>query len=59
MIPRRLSKVNHRKHVIGELRGIPVLDGDDVQAEDWALGVFGGKLLAIDISVMCESQMKG
>jgi hypothetical protein len=59
MTPRRLSKVNHRKHVVGELRGIRVLGGDDEQTEDCALGVFEGKLLARDISVMCESRMKG
>ena len=52
MSPRRLSKVNHRRHVVGELRGIRVLGGDDVQTEDWTLGVFEGKLLARDISVV-------
>ena len=55
MTLRRLSKVNHRKHVVGELRGIRVLGDDDVQTEDWALGVFEGRLLARDILVMCES----
>ena len=40
MNPKRLSKVNHRKHAIGELRGIRVLGGDDVLNEDWALRVF-------------------
>ena len=56
----RLSKVNHRKHVVGELRGIRVLGGDDVQTEDWTLGVFEGKLLARDISesAMCENQIR-
>ena len=53
MSPERLSKVNHRRHVVGELRGIRVLGGDDVQTEDWTLGVFEGKLLARDISVVC------
>jgi len=47
MSPRRLSKVNHRKHVVGELRGIRVLVGGDVQTEDWTLGVFVGKLLVV------------
>jgi len=47
MSPTRLSKVNHRKHVVGELRGIRVLDGDDVQTEDCTLGVFEEKLLAL------------
>jgi hypothetical protein len=51
MTPRRLSKVNHQRHVIGELRGIRVLGGDDVQTEDWASGVYEGKMLARDISV--------
>ena len=44
--------------MVGELRGIRVLGGDDVQTEDWTLGVFEGKLLARDISVVCENQMK-
>jgi hypothetical protein len=59
MTPTRLSKVNHRKHVVGELRGTRVLDGDDVQTEDWTLGVFGWKLLAKDISAVCEEKMRG
>ena len=60
MTPRRLSKVNHRKHVVGELRGIRVLGGDDVQTEDWILGVFEVKSLARDISesVICENPDK-
>jgi len=47
MSPTKLSKVNHRKHVIGELRGIRVLGGDDVQIEDWTLDVFEWKLLVV------------
>jgi len=47
MTPSRLSKVNHRKHVVEELCGIRVLGGDDVQTEDWALSVFEGKLLVV------------
>ena len=60
MSPTRLSKVNHRKHVVGELRGIRGLGGDDVQTEDWTLGVFEEKLLARDISesVKRENQMR-
>jgi hypothetical protein len=61
MIPRRLSKVNHRKHAIGGLRGIRVLCGDDVQIGDWALSVFEGKMmmLARDNVSMCKNQMQG
>ena len=40
--------------MVGELRGIRVLGGDDVQTEDWTLDVFEGKLLAGDISVVCK-----
>ena len=58
MTPARLSKVNHRKHVVGELCGIRVLYGDDVQTEDWTLAVFERKLLARDISAICEREMK-
>ena len=58
MIPRRLSKVNHRKRVDGELRGIRVLSGDDVQTEDWALSVFEGKLFARDMSVCMKARWK-
>lgn len=49
MNPTRLSKVNHQKHAIEELRGIRVLDGGDVQIEDWALSVFEEKMLARDM----------
>ena len=38
--------------MVGELHGNRVFDGDDVQTEDLALGVFEGMLLARDISVM-------
>jgi len=47
MTPRRLSKVNHRRHVVGELRGTRVLGGDDVQTADWASGVYEGKMLVV------------
>jgi len=47
MIPRRLSKVNHRKHGIEELLGIRVLGGDDVQNEDLTLSVFDLKVLRV------------
>ena len=56
MIPRKLSKVNHRRHVVEELRGIRVLDGDDVQTEDWASGVYEGKMFARDISVYVKAR---
>lgn len=56
MTPRRLSKVNHQKHVVGELRGIRVLGDDDAQTEDWALSVFEGKLLARKMSVCVRAR---
>lgn len=58
MTPRRLSKVNHQKHVVGELRGIRVLGDDDAQTEDWALSVFEGKLLARKMSVCVRARWK-
>ena len=44
--------------MVGELCGIRVLYGDDVQTEDWTLAVFERKLLARDISAICEREMK-
>lgn len=34
-----------RKHVFGELRSIRMWGGDNMQTEDWTLGVFKGKML--------------
>lgn len=48
MNPKTLSKVNHRKHVVGELRGIRVLGGDDVQSEDCVWSVFEEEMLMVE-----------
>ena len=34
-----------RKHVFWELRGIHMWGGDNMQTEDWTLGVFKEKML--------------